>query len=232
MGGGGKTSLLLTLARELAQAGHSVAVTTTTHIYRPRSGLCDCLLTDGSPETLTAALAPGRVVCAALPAPGGKLSAPPPEVLAAAARADWLLAEADGSRQLPVKAPAAHEPVLLKPYRAVVAVAGLSALGHPLSLVCHRPELACALLDVPPETSLTPELLARLLTSPLGQFKGVGEPGRLRLFLNQADTPAAGRLGEQTARLSLALLPGCRAVVAALRPEPAVKGVFSHADFD
>ncbi|MPM68025.1 hypothetical protein SDC9_114951 [bioreactor metagenome] len=153
-------------------------------------------------------------------------------MLAAAARADWLLAEADGSRRLPVKAPAAHEPVLLEPCRAVIAVAGLSALGHPLSRVCHRPELACAVLGVSPETPLTPELLARLLASPLGQFKGVGEPGQLRLFLNQADTPAFVRLGEQTARLSLALLPGCRAVVAALRPEPAVKGVFPHANSD
>ena len=35
VGAGGKTSALLQLARELRSAGHTVAITTTTHIFPP-----------------------------------------------------------------------------------------------------------------------------------------------------------------------------------------------------
>ena len=35
VGAGGKTSLIFAWARELADAGKSVVITTTTHMYRP-----------------------------------------------------------------------------------------------------------------------------------------------------------------------------------------------------
>lgn len=46
--------------------------------------------------------------------------------------ADIVLIEADGSRRMPCKAPAAHEPVLLPQCDIVLAVAGVSALGESL----------------------------------------------------------------------------------------------------
>jgi probable selenium-dependent hydroxylase accessory protein YqeC len=187
----------------------------------------DVLLTDGRVDTLLGAVTSHAVVCAACPCPDGKLSAPPAALLwTAAHEADWLIVEADGARRHPVKAPAPHEPQILEPSDVVVAVAGLTALGRPLREVCHRLELCCALLDTAPDALLTPQLLARLLTSGQGQFKNVGNAGRFRVLLNQADDEALAALGKETAAHILRLLPGCRVAVGALRQEQCVKEVY------
>jgi probable selenium-dependent hydroxylase accessory protein YqeC len=56
--------------------------------------------------------------------------------------ADFILIEADGSKQLPIKAWADHEPVLPTCTSMVLILAGLSCLEKPLSAACHRPHLA------------------------------------------------------------------------------------------
>lgn len=74
----------------------------------------------------------------------------------------------------PARPRAAHEPVLLPQSDIVLAVAGLSAVGKPLQEVCFRLETACTLLGVPPETILTPELLAKLLADEQGGARLLG----------------------------------------------------------
>ena len=108
-----------------------------------------------------------------------------------------------------------------------LGVAGLSALGHPIGEACHRPHLACALLGVGEETIVTPSLLARLLTHEAGQLKGVGDPKKFRVLLNQADGPEELALARETARDIQTWLPGTRVVAAALRETDCVKEVFS-----
>ena len=224
VGGGGKSSLLLRLTKEWSVDRRVVAVT-TTHITRAQGEALGLLLLGGSPDALHAALREHSAVCAALSAEGDKLSPPPPALLRAAPTlADWVLAEADGAHGFPVKAPACHEPVLL-PGGYVVGVAGLSALGRPLSEVCHRPSLAAALLGVPPGAALTPSLLAGLLTSEHGQRKGVEDPARFRVLLNQADMVPRHLACAAAAEIER-LLPGCRVVIASLREEDCIKEVF------
>ena len=113
------------------------------------------------------------------------------------AEADTVLLEADGAKHHPCKAPAAHEPVLLRSSDIVLAAAGLSAVGKPLQDVCFRLEAACTLLAVPPETPLTPALLAKLLASEAGGRKYVGTR-KFYAVLNQADDEARRTAGEQT----------------------------------
>ena len=122
IGSGGKTTLLRILAEELSG---TVILTTSTHIL-PFAGI-PLLVTDDI-EQVRRALALHRVICMGTPAAEGKLTAPalPFSVLADAA--DYVIVEADGSKRLPFKVPAAWEPVILKEARAVVAVAGLAAL--------------------------------------------------------------------------------------------------------
>lgn len=226
VGGGGKSTLLLRLARERQARGLRTVVTTTTRILRAQGEAAGPVAGDLS--ALEAALARSLTACAALPAPEPGKLAPPPQALLdrALELAGLVVAEADGAHGRPVKAPAGHEPCLLPRSAAVVAVAGLSALGRPLAEVCHRPELAARLLGVPRDALLTPEGLARLLTSEAGQFKGVGDPARFRVLLNQADGPEALALARETAAAVRALLPGVPVAAAALRePEP-VKEVF------
>ncbi len=195
VGGGGKTTLLYAMARQSAAKGWRVLVSTTTHILRPEQPVA------ATPAELEALWAAGTYAVAGSPAPQGKLTAPDPPLLEyALRRADAVFLEADGAKHFPCKAPAEHEPVLLPECDIVLAVAGLSALGKPLAQCCFRLEQACALLGVPPETPLTPPLLAKLLASEAGGRKGVAER-RFWAVLNQADDAARRTAGEQTLAL-------------------------------
>ena len=195
VGGGGKTTLLYAMARQSAAKGWRVLVSTTTHILRPEQPVA------ATPAELEALWAAGTYAVAGSPAPQGKLTAPDPALLEyALRRADAVFLEADGAKHFPCKAPAEHEPVLLPECDIVLAVAGLSALGKPLAQCCFRLEQACALLGVPPQTPLTPPLLAKLLASEAGGRKGVAER-RFWAVLNQADDAARRTAGEQTLAL-------------------------------
>ena len=66
----------------------------------------------------------------------------------------------------------------------------------------------------------TPELLARILTDPDGQCRGVQDGWQFSVLLNQADTPERIRLGLDTARAIRRRRPGCRVVLARLLPVP------------
>ena len=75
---------------------------------------------------------------------------------------DVVLVEADGSRRLPLKCPAAHEPVLPRGMSHCVAVAGLDALGAPLEeggAVFRAPEVA-AVTGLMLGSKLTAEAMA------------------------------------------------------------------------
>lgn len=208
VGGGGKTTLLYAMARQSAAKGWRVLVSTTTHILRPEQPIA------ATPAELEALWAAGTYAVAGSPAPQGKLTAPDPALLEyALQRADAVFLEADGAKHFPCKAPAEHEPVLLPECDIVLAVAGLSALGKPLAQCCFRLEQACALLGVPPETPLTPPLLAKLLASEAGGRKGVAER-RFWAVLNQADDAARRTAGEQT--------------LALLRRQYGAQGVLTH----
>ena len=105
IGSGGKTTLLRTLSRELPG---TVILTTTTHIL-PFEGVP--LLTAPTEDEVRAALARSRVLCLGTPAPEGKLTAPSLPFSLLEQLADYVFVEADGSRRLPLKAHAPHEPV-------------------------------------------------------------------------------------------------------------------------
>ena len=138
IGSGGKTTLLRILAEELSG---TVILTTSTHIL-PFAGI-PMLVTDDI-EQVRRALALHRVICMGTPAAEGKLTAPalPFSVLADAA--DYVIVEADGSKRLPLKAHASHEPVIPENTRKTVCVVGASGFGNPVKQAVHRPELFCA----------------------------------------------------------------------------------------
>ena len=218
VGGGGKTSLMYRLGAEYARAGHLVIVTTTTRIGDPGPEDGRLILAD-SPEIKESLTKAGTVVCVGQRDQLHKLRFPGEAIWARCVQeADRVFVEADGSRNLPAKAAAEHEPVIPKEADTVIAVAGLTALEKPIRESVFRWVLACPLLDESPDTLLTPALLARLLTSPQGQFKGVDDVGKYRVFLNQADDAHMAELGVRTAKEILTLLPGCRVVIGTLRP--------------
>lgn len=195
VGAGGKTTALYCLARAAFLAGHTVALTTTTHILpHPR------LFLTAFPDRET--VMEKRVVLVGKPEGAGPkltVSMEPSRLLALA---DLVLVEGDGARSLPLKAPAEHEPAIPQATRAVVALAGLDAVGRPIGRVCHRPERVCAILGKGPEDLVSPEDVAVILSHPEGGRKGVPDGAAFRCLLNKANTPRRAALGaEIVARL-------------------------------
>lgn len=184
VGGGGKTTLMLALARELAETGHTVIVSTTTHIFPPENIPA---LTNATEETVCLALQRETLICLGTPAEQGKLSAPKLTVSEMARLADYVLLEADGAKRLPLKAPAEHEPVIPPETKLVIAVLGLDGIGKPVSEAAFRPEQYAALIGKPQSETVTPADATRVLTHPNGQRKGVADTMRYCVLLNKAD---------------------------------------------
>ena len=112
VGGGGKSSLLFALARSLPGR---VVMTTTTRIFAAQMSRAAevCSLADESwRERLDAFDSNLLVVGGVAGERAVGVPAELPAELLARPRVDWVVVEADGSRMLPVKAPAAHEPVI------------------------------------------------------------------------------------------------------------------------
>ena len=126
-----------------------------------------------------------------------KLKMPDPDWMRQAmALADLVLIEADGSKRLPCKVPATHEPVILPETEVVIAVLGLSALEQPLKECCFRLEEAEKLLEADADHLLSCEDMAKILASEEGLRKDVG--GRKYVaVLNQCDDDTRREGGER-----------------------------------
>lgn len=201
VGAGGKTSAVKTLAAELAAAGKTAVITTTTKMHPPedRRLLCE------DTEAVQARLRTANPVWAGIYYNEYKIEGLPEPISALAAVADHVLIEADGAKRLPLKMiDAAYEPVIPPETDAVVAVAGLDAIGKPVGATVHRPELACSALGCAMDHIVTPADAARLL-------RICYDPRYV--ILNKADTPRETAMAGEIA----ALLPEARCVITRLR---------------
>jgi probable selenium-dependent hydroxylase accessory protein YqeC len=199
VGAGGKTTLMFRIARELAAAGETVLTTTTTRIYRPEPVQSAQVVVATEPAAAIAQLAHrlrrSRHVTAAagwIPE-AGKLAGYPPESIAALRAAGlfrWILVEADGAARRPLKAPAAHEPVIPACSDWVIAVAGMEAVSRPLDpRWVFRPERFGSLAGISAGDPVTPEAVAAVLLHPEGILKGCPPAAGRCVFLNEADLP-------------------------------------------
>ena len=160
---------------------------TTTHI-RPFEEYP--LLTAPTPEDIRKALTAHRVLCLGTPCENGKLTAPSLSVETLATLADYVLVEADGSRQLPLKAHEAHEPVIPAVSRQVICVVGASGFGKPIRESVHRLERFCALTGAAASDPVTPEQAAKAI---------LAERLCDTMFLNQIDTETQRPLADRFA---------------------------------
>lgn len=184
VGGGGKTSLMLRLAQELAKSGARVIVTTTTHILPPQG------IPTGNPsnaEEVSHALLLESLLCLGKPAKDGKLGTPDLSMAMLSHQADYVLVEADGAKRLPLKAPAGHEPVIPPETSLVIAVAGLDGAGLQISKAVFRPALYAKLCGKTETDIVTPRDIARVLAHDRGQRKNVPQGARFAVLLNKAD---------------------------------------------
>jgi len=182
VGGGGKTSLLWRLAQELSENA-KVLITTTTHMWPPG---CQ-LLYNPTKARIREAFTQASLVAAGNRLSDGKMCEPLGWHGNFQGLADYVLVEADGSRGLPLKAPAEHEPVIPDNTALTLAVAGMTCVGQTIETAAHRAALYASRAGVALATPVTPALVAERLCATDGQRKNV--PGAFVVVLNQADTP-------------------------------------------
>jgi molybdenum cofactor cytidylyltransferase len=206
VGAGGKTTLLFRLAREFSSP---VIVTTTAHLSAAQADLADrhkILKDEVDLEQFIAEGAAGVTLLTGEIVKENRLTGLSGELLekvAQYARENHIpiLVEADGSRRLPLKAPAAHEPPIPDWVDLVIVVAGLHGLGKPIDEAhVHRPELFAGSAKAAPGEMVSVEILANVLRDPQAGLKNIPTHARRIAFLNQADTEflqsQAGRLAQ------------------------------------
>lgn len=191
VGAGGKTTLMQTLADNYAKKGNTVVVATTTHIMRPKRYPIAYNRTQ-----LYSLLAAHRVVAAGADAPEGKLRmSDEMGITVYQQAADVVLIEADGAKRLPCKVPNETEPVIPKESDLVIGMAGMDALGRPLSECCFRTGHAAKLLQTDARHILTGRDLAMILHSEQGTRKNVGNR-TYYIVLNKCDTKHLQQQGD------------------------------------
>src|SRR5688500_16627517 len=136
VGAGGKTSTLIGLGTELAEAGLRVLAMTTTCVGVDQLDLMPYATTlDNGMKHLSMALGENRFVFLYGDIRSSEVYGPPPDFiprLLDSVDSDVILIEADSARGLSLKAPKANEPIIPPETTLVVPMAGLSALGQPL----------------------------------------------------------------------------------------------------
>jgi probable selenium-dependent hydroxylase accessory protein YqeC len=200
VGGGGKTTLMFALARELASGGHCVVTTTTTKILEPSPSETPLLLLEADEEELMRlflgnvdkyrhiTLASGRLT-------SGKLNGISPEFvvkLAGLSQVSYIVVEADGAAHRSLKAPNPTEPVIPFNTSLVIPVVGVDAVGCRLTEKdVFRPEVVSNLLGLPLGEVISPEAIAFLITHHQGIIKGSPERARIVPFINKVDLDKA-----------------------------------------
>lgn len=196
-GGGGKTTLIRRLQQECMGLQIPHAVSTTTHMQYERNA---AFLEEESLERLLAVGKREHTVWMGRPVSEEKMQGFSPAFLEKVyAQGLWLLLEADGAKCLPVKAPAAHEPVIVPFSTRVVQVYGLDSVGHSIGEICFRPQYVAEILGKTTEDLLTPVDIARLAASPRGGRKFVNAKMWYQVVLNKADDEERQQLAVQIA---------------------------------
>jgi len=206
VGGGGKTSLIYELGNQLSGFGKKVIITTTTHMFIPENNvvltgkkediikllynenmitvgmLCDEKEVEFKQNQLKNEITFGNIEEEKLK----KISGLPENIAESLIElADFVLVEADGSKRLPLKMPASHEPVILEGSNLVVGVCGIDSIGKTIKETCHRPNLVSKFLKVREEHIINESDIAKILLSDKGQRKNV--TSEYKVIVNKVD---------------------------------------------
>lgn len=220
IGGGGKTTLLLALSRQLEQRGARLIVTTTTKLgLQQTAGRTVCWSAD--PADIAHALSASRSVMVLSDADDHKVVGFSPESVDdwfARIPADYVLVEADGARRRPLKAPARHEPVVPSTATLVVVVMGIDAIGQAIATAAHRPERAAELTGLSIDDLITADVAAKVLTHPSGGLRGIPSSARVAVALTKVGQ--ASEAGASALKASLTASEAIERVVIVPWVEP------------
>ncbi|MGC4019119.1 MAG: selenium cofactor biosynthesis protein YqeC [Muricomes sp.] len=199
VGAGGKTTLIGLAAEEYRKKGIPVIVTTTTHMKAEEK---PWFLLEPSLYKLEEILKREGMVWVGYTTKEAKMKSPPPEFLNQIVGLGCpVLIEADGSKRLPLKAPAAHEPVILPQTSHVVNVYGMDSVGKTFEEICFRADIVLTLLGKEKTDIVTEKDIVKLAFDNRAGRKSVTPSMSYQIALNKVDT-----LEREAAALSICRL--------------------------
>jgi probable selenium-dependent hydroxylase accessory protein YqeC len=196
VGGGGKTTLMFALARELASDGSCVVTTTTTKIFEPLPSQTPFLLLEADEKKMIESLVQSidkyrHITLARERLPSGKLEGIRPDLLGRLARVNrvsYIIVEADGAAHKPLKAPGPTEPVIPSNTTLLIPIVGVDAVGCRLTEEnVFRPQIVSELIGLPLGEVISAESIAFLITHHQGIIKGSPDCARIVPFINKVD---------------------------------------------
>jgi probable selenium-dependent hydroxylase accessory protein YqeC len=240
VGGGGKTTLMYALGRELSSHRKGIILTTTTKILEPKpSSFFLQVLSDelGEVKKWVAENIHRRqcLLIARERLPNGKLEGIFPEWVEEIFRMDGvstIVIEADGSAGRPLKALREGEPVIPKNTTLLVPVMGIDGMGRPLDEESvFRSAIASRLLNLPIGSMITEDIIARLMKE---LMKSGPAGARVVPLINKVDIPGGLEKAQKLAQylLSIDPLEIRRVVLCQLRHFPAVKVIVRRSLLD
>ncbi|MBP1713703.1 MAG: putative selenium-dependent hydroxylase accessory protein YqeC [Deltaproteobacteria bacterium] len=236
IGGGGKTTLMFALGRELATRRKGVLLTTTTKIRNPEPSDEFALFLSARVEKVTEWIGENLdryryLLIAQDKLDNGKLQGIPPNWtfgLFSIPGVSCMIIEADGAAGRPLKAPREGEPVVAEETTLLIPMVGIDALGKPLQEDnVFRSRIAAEILKESEGTEIKEAMIGRLLAAALQN-----KPGDARVipFINKIDLPGGLEKGRSLARTLLdSISPEIeRVVLGRAREVPIVKEIIAR----
>lgn len=187
VGGGGKTTTIFQLAKELLKLNKKVLISTTTKIFTPSKDEYNYFFLKDIDEGFSPIN--GTITVLGEEIREDKLigiSKDKSDKIFKSDIFDYILMESDGSKRKPIKAPGLDEPVVPKTTTKTIGVIGLDCLGEKIDdLTVHRPELLLEISGESPLDTIDEETIIRLILHNNGIFKNAC--GDKILLLNKAD---------------------------------------------
>lgn len=231
VGGGGKTTLMYGLGRELSSDGRGSILTTTTKILEPKPSPFRIQFLSHDLGEIKKWVAEnihrGRgLLIARERLPNGKLEGIPPEWVEGLFRMEGvsiIVNEADGAAGRPLKATREGEPVVPENTTLLVPVIGIDGMGRPLDEEwVFRSAVASRLLGLPMGSRITEEVIARLMTE---LIKNRPTGARVIPVINKTDLPGGFEKAQRLAPYLRSADPSGirRVLLCQLQHTPAVK---------
>ena len=197
VGGGGKTTSMFRLGRELKEHGKKILVSTTTAIMKPEKDSYEQLvLLDDSQDLdyeLLKNLSSGITVMGSkLINDDKKLKGVDKQVIDEIFKQnifDYIIVEADGAKRKAIKAPDTHEPVIPTLTTMVIGLIGLDVAYKKLyEENVHRADIFAQITNSKLGDQIDERMIYELLVSKDGIFKSAPLKSRRMVILNKAET--------------------------------------------
>lgn len=211
IGGGGKTSTLLTLANEFEIQRKKFFITTTTRVAARELAAFPVVYGKRFDELIgkIRLILSSRISVALgteLTSTGKVLGIPPEWIdkLKELYPDHYFLIEGDGAARKPFKAPGDFEPVIPYSTELVIGILGVEAIGQTLSEDnVHRADLVSGLTKVPLGDILNCDAIAEVIGSEQGYRKNVPEHSDFAVIINKVDEEIHYQNGKRLASLLL-----------------------------